>query len=233
MKSLFKKHYERQKRNSEAVKHSVSSAESGMSIATVGRSHAEADDTLNKSKDTPENFFSQTRSLCALNESVKSQKGGSIGSLKQVVDCGSCQPAQPNSAEAEHVTVCVENSGCERSNRRRLLSESNLPHIGRFCVSDDSADNQKHHNNNTLKQDNVQVIESKIFSQTKSENQDHAEWRARKNDTELHRDSVSAVNIEHQRIQNPVAPRGVLKVPKKVRLWDGESKHALFLTLNL
>jgi len=91
MKSLFKKHYQRQKQNSAPVKHRVSSAESKIGVATVERSHAEVDDTPSNSHNIPEKILLQPGSLSIMNESVRSQNGESTVSLKQVVDCGSYQ----------------------------------------------------------------------------------------------------------------------------------------------
>ena len=247
MKSLFKKHYQRKKRYSAAaVTHLESSAESKTGVATVERSHAEADDTPYSSKNISEKILSQPGSLSTLNESIMSQNGESTGILKQVVDCGSYQQTQPNIAAAEHLTVSIESCSCERSNRKQSNSEGNgarnsssnvlednLPHTERFGILNESNDSLKHHSHNILKEDNVQVIENKIFSQVQSENQDLTCWRARKNDVELYRGSVSADNVAHQRIQNAAAARRSLTAPKKVRIWDGKSKCATFLILTL
>jgi hypothetical protein len=245
MKSLFKKHYQRQKQISAADKHHVSSAESKIGVATVERSHAEADDTPSNSKNIHEKILSQPGSLSILNESVTNQKGESSGALKQVVDFGSYQETQPNSAAAEDLKVSVESGSCEKSNRKqssskgngarnssRNLLEDNLPHTGRFGILNESTDNQKRHSSNILKEDNVQVIENKIVSQVQTKNQNFTR-RVRKSDIELYRDSASADNIRHQRIQNAVATGRSVKVPKKVRVWDGESKYASFLILTL
>ena len=190
--------------------------------------------------------MSQTGSLNTLNESVESQKGESTDILKQIVDCGSYQQTQPNSAAAEHLTLSVESCSCESSNRGRSLSEgsgsrnsssnvpeNNLSHTERFGIWNESADNQKHCSDKILKQDHVHVIGSKILSQVQSENQDLTSLRARKNTIELYGDSASADNTGHQKIQNTAATRGILMVPKKVRIWDGESKCASFLILSL
>lgn len=246
MKSLFKKHYERNKRNNAAVKHPVSLAESKSNVATVERLHAEEGDTPYDSKNISDKILSQARSLSTLSDSVESQKGESTDIRKQVVDYGSYQQTQPNSATAEHLTVSVDSCSCERSNRGRSLSEgndarnsssnvpdNNLSHTGRFGISVEGTDIEKYHSDNILKQDKVHVVESKIFSQVKCENQDHTHLTARKDDIELHRDSASADNIGHQKIQNTAAARGFQMVPKKVRIWDGESKCASFLILNL
>ena len=238
IKSLFKKHYQRQKQISAAVKHHVSSAESKIGVATVERSHAEAYDTPSNSKNIPEKILSQPGSLSILNESVMSQNGESTDILKQVVDFG-------NSAAAEHLKVSIQSGSCEKSNRKQSSSEGNgarngssnvlednLPHTGRFGILNESTDNQKHHSSNILKDDSLQVIENKIFSQVQTKNQDLM-WRFRKNDIELYRESASADNIRHQRIQNAAATGRFMKVPKKVRIWDGESKYASFLILTL
>jgi len=226
MKSLFKKHYERQKQNSADVKHHVSSPESRIGVATVVRSHAEADDTPRNSKNIPEKILSRPGSLSLLNERVTSQNGESTDILKQVVDCRSYQETQPNSAAAE---VSIES---ERSNRKQSSNEGNgarngssnvlednLPHTGRFGTLIESTDNQKHHSSSILKDDNVQVIENKIFSQVQTENQDLS-WRVRKDNIELYRDSASAVNRGRQRKQNAAAAVRFMKVPKKVRSGD-------------
>jgi hypothetical protein len=245
MKSLFKKHYQRQKLNSAAVKHCVSSAESKIGVATVERSHAEADDTPSNSKNIPEKILSQPGSLSILNESVTSQNGESTDILKQVVDRGSYQETQPNSAAAEHLKVSIESGNCKRSNRKQSSSEGNcarngssdvlednLPHIGRFGILNESTDSQKHHSSIILKEDNVQVIENKIFSEVQTENQDRT-WRVRKSDIELYRHSASADNIGHQRIKNAAATGHFGTVPKNVRIGNGESKYASFLILTL
>jgi len=241
MKSLFKKHHQRQKQINAAVKHHVSSAESKIGVATVERSHAEADDTPSNSKNIPEKILSQPGSLSVSNESVTSQNGDSTDVLKQVVDFGSYQETQPNSAAAEHLKVSVESGSSEKSNRKQSSSEGNgarngssnvlednLPHTGRFGILNESTDNKKHHSNNILEEDNVQVIENKIVSQVRTKNQDLTR-RVRMSDIELYRDSSSANNIKHQRIQNAAATRRSVKVPKKVRVWEGESKYSLFL----
>jgi len=245
MKSLFKKHYQRQKQYSPHVKHHVSSAESKAGVATVERTHAEVRDTPSNSKIIPEKILSQPGSLSILNESVTSQNGESTDILKQVVDCGSYQETQPISAAAEHLEVSIESGSSERSNRKQSSSEGNgagsgssnvleddLPHSGKFGILHESTDNQKHHSSNLLKEDNVQGIENKIFSQVQTENKDHTQ-RARKNDIKLYRDSASASNTGHKRIQNAAAAGHLMTVPKKVRIWDGESKYASFLILSL
>jgi hypothetical protein len=239
MKSLFRRHYQRQEKNSAGVKHPVSSAERRTGVATVERSHAEADDTPSNSKNVPEKILSQRGSLSLLNESVTSQNGESTDILQQVVDCRSYQETQPNSAAAEHLEVSIESDSCERSNRKQSSNEGkgssnvledNLPHTGRFGALIESTDNQKRHSSNILKDDNVQVIENKIFNQVQTENQDLS-WRVRKDNIELYRDSASAVNRGHQRKQNAAAAVRFMKVPKQVRSGDGESKYASFLIL--
>jgi hypothetical protein len=130
-----------------------------------------------------------------------------------------------------------------RSNRKQSRSEgngarnssSNVPednfsYPGGFGILNKSTDNKKRHSSNILIEDNVQVIENKIFSQgqVQSDNQDLTRLTARKNDVELYRGSASADDLRHQRIPNAVATG-----PKKVRIWDGESKCALFLILIL
>jgi len=245
MKSLFKKHYERQRQCSAGVKNHVSSGESRIGVATVERSHAEADDTPSNSKNIPEKSLSQRGSLSLLNERVTSQNGESTDILKQVVDCRSYQETQPNSAAAGHLEVSIESDSCERSNRKQSSNEGNgarngssnvlednLPHTGRFGTLIESTDNQKHHSSNILKDDNVQVIENKIFSQVQTENQDLS-WRVRKDNIELYRDSASAVNRGRQKKQNAAAAVRFMKVPKKVRSGDGESKYVSFLILTL
>jgi hypothetical protein len=235
MKSLFRKHYQRQNQNSAAVKHHVSSPESKIGVAAVERSHAEADYTPRNSKNIPENIWSHPGSLSILNESVTSQNGESTDILKQVVDCGIFQETQPS----------IESGSCERSNRKQSSSEGNgarnsssnvlednLPHTGRFGGLNESTDNQKRHSSNILKEDNVQVIKNEIFSQVQTENQDLTR-RVRKNDIEVYRDSASADNRRHKRIQNAAAKGRSVKVSKKVRIEDGESKYASFLILNL
>jgi hypothetical protein len=243
MKSLFKKHYQRQKQSSAAGKHHESSAENRIGVATVERSHAEADDVPSNSKNIPEKILSQPGSLSILNESVTSQNGESTDIPKQVVDFGSYQETQPNSAAAEHLKVSIENSSCEKSDRKQSSSEGsgarnsssdvledNLPHTGKFGILNESTDSQKHHSSNILKEDNVQVIDNKIVSQIQTKNQNLTR-RVRKNDTELYRDRAPADNKGHRRIQNAAATGRFMKVPKKVRVWDGdaESKYASFL----
>lgn len=242
MKSLFKKHYERQKRISAAAKHRVSSSESRIGVAAVEKSHAEADDTRSNSKNIPEKILSQPGSLSILNESVTSQNNESTDILKQVVDCESYQETQPDSEAAEHLKVSIESGSCERSNRKQSskgnssrngssnVLEDNLPHTGRFGVLNESTDNQKHHSSNVVKEDNVQVIENKIFSQVQTETQDLTQ-RVRKNDIRLYRDSASADDKGRQRIQNATTAGRSMKVPKHVRVWNGESKYASFLIL--
>jgi len=245
MKSLFKKHYQRQKQYSARVTHHVSSAESKIGVATVERTRAEVDDTPSNSKNIPEKILSQPGSLSILNESDTSQNGESTDILKQVVDYGSYQEAQSISAAAEHLQVSIESGSSERSNRKQSSSEGNgtrsgssnvlednLPHSGKFGILNESTDNQKHHSSNLLKEDNVQGIENKMFSQVQTENQDHT-WRGRKNDIKLFRGSASTANTGHQRIQNAAATGHFMTVPKKVRIWDGEFNYASFLILTL
>jgi len=245
MKSLFKKHYQRQKQNSAPIKHRVSSAESEIGVAAVERSHAEVDDTRSNSDNIPEKILSQPGSLSIMNEIVRNQNGQSTASLKQEVDCGSYQETQPNSVAAEHLKVSVESGSCERSNRKqsssegngarngsRNVCEDNLPHTGRFGILNESTNNQKHHNSNHLKEGNVQVIKNKIFNQVQTENEGLTQ-RVRRYDIELYRDSASADNRGHHRIQNAVATGHFMTVPKKVRIKDGESKYTSFLILNL
>jgi len=110
---------------------------------------------------------------------------------------------QPNSAAAEHLKVSIEGSSCERSNRKQSSSEGNgarngssnvlednLPHTGRFGILNESTNNQKHHSSNHLKEENVQGIKNKIFSQVQTENEGLI-WRVRKNDIELYRQCIS------------------------------------------
>jgi hypothetical protein len=241
MKSLFKKHYERQKRSSAAVKHIENAAESKVGVATVERSRAEADGTLRNSKNIPENILSQRVRWSTLNESVTTQSGESTDIQKQVVDRGSSQQTQPNSSAADHLYVSTESCSSVRSNSKQSSSEgngarnssSNVPednfsNTGGFGILNESTDNQKHHSNNILIEDNVQVIENKIFSQVQFDNQDLARRRVRKSDIELYRGSVSADDKGHRRIPNAAATG-----PKKVRIWDGESTCASFLILIL
>ena len=245
MKSLFKKHYQRQKQYSAPVKHHASSAESKIDVTTVERTLTEVGDTPSNSKNIPEKILSQPGSVSVLNESVTSQNGDSTDILKQLVDFGSYQETQPFSAAAEHLKVSIESGSSERSNRKQSSSEENvarsgssnvlednLPHSGKFGILNENTDNQKHHSSILLKKDNVQVIENKIFSHVQTENQDHMR-RVRKNDIKLYRDSASAANTGHQRIQNAAATGHFMMVPKKVRIWDGESKYASFLILTL
>jgi hypothetical protein len=96
----------------------------------------------------------------------------------------------------------------------------------------ESTDNQKRYSSNILKEDNVQVIENKIFSQVQTENKDLTQ-RVRKDNVELYRDGASAVNRGHQRKQNAAAAVHFMKIPKEVRSGDGESKYASFLILTL
>jgi len=245
MKSLFRKHYQRQKQYSAHVKHHVSSAESKIGVATVEKSYDEVDDTQSNSKNIPEKILSQPGSSSILNESVTSQNGESTDILNQVVDCGSYQETQPISAATEHLKVSIESGSCERSNRKQSSSEGNgvrngssnilednLPHTGRFGILNESTDNQKHHSSNLLKKDNVQRIENKLFSQVQTENQDRT-WRVSKNDIKLYRGGASAANTGHQKNQNAAVTGRFMTVPKKVRIWDGESKYASFLILSL
>jgi hypothetical protein len=243
MKSLFKKHYERTKRGSAAVNHPARSAESKVGVATVERSRAEADGTPRNFKNVPESILSQPVRWSTLNESVTSQRGESTDIQKQVVDRGSYQQTQPNSSAADHLAVSTESHSSVRSNRKQSSSErnrarnstgnvpeDNFSYPRRFGVLNKSTDSKKRHSSNILIEDNVQVIENKIFSQSQvqSDNQDLTRLRARKNDVELYRASASVDDIQHQRIPNAVATG-----PKKVRIWDGESKCALFLILIL
>ena len=237
IKSLFKTHYQRQKQNS--------SAERKIGVAAVERSHGEVDDTLSNSKKKPEKMLLQPGSFSILNESDRSQNGESAASLKQVVDCRTYQETHPNSAAVEHLKVSIESGSCERSNRKQSSSEGNgarngsskvlednLPHTGRFGILNESTDSQKHHSSNHLIKDIVQGIEKKIFSQVQTENQSLTR-RVRKNDVELYRDSASADNRGHHRLQNAAATGRFMTVPKKVPIGDGESKYASFLMLTL
>lgn len=245
MNTLFKKHYQRQKQNKAAVKHHASSLEKKTGVATVQRSRDKADDTPSNSENIPEKISSQPGSLSRLNESVTSQNSESTDILTQVVDRGRYQETQSKSAAAEQLKVSIESGSCEKSNGKQSsheengarngssnVLEDNLPHTGRFGILNESTDSQKHHSSNLLIEDNVQGIENKVLSQVQTENRDLT-WRVRKNDRELYKHSASAGNIGHQRVQN-AAPKGrFMKVPKKVRVWSGESKYASFLILTL
>lgn len=237
MKSIFRKHYERNKRNNVAVRNPVIPVESEINVAVEKRSHTESGDISSSGKDISENNVLQKGSLNMLNESVNSQKDDGSNVFKPVAECRNYQQMQPNITATKYYAVSEKNNSRATAGRRshtegdeawssRSVSESHLSQIPNGCI-----DNQKHGSSNVLRsmgdwqQDNMQMIKSKTFSQAQFENEDLAHWKPEKDGMELRMSD----NVRCQRNQNSAPPRGFVAVPKKVRIWDGEYIYTSFL----
>jgi hypothetical protein len=237
MKSLFKKHYQRKKRDSVAAKHVAVSVESKSNVAAERQSHAEAGDIPSNGNNISEDSFSQIGSLSTLNESVNSQKGDSSNILKQVYDYGNYQQMQPNSAAAKHLPLSIESSRSATAERRtphingtqrnKSISENNLSQIGSLNLLNESVNTQTHSSSNILEhtddceRDDVQMIKNKTSSQLQFENEDRAR-KLRQDGMELNRGRASANNVRHQRHRNTATTGDYRMMPKRVRIWDGE-----------
>jgi hypothetical protein len=235
MKSLFRKHYERNKRNNKAVKNPVIPAESEINIAVEKRSHAEPGDVPSSGNNISDNNVFQMGSLNMLNESVNSQKDDNTNVLKQVADCRNYQQMQPDIETTKHYAISVESSSRAAAGRsshtegdeawsNRSVSESHLSQIQSLTIPNGRVDNQKHDSSSVLRhmgdwqQDNMQVMKSKTFSQAQFENEDVAHWKPQKDGMELKMSN----NVRCQRNQNSAPTRGFVVVPKKVRISGGE-----------
>jgi hypothetical protein len=234
MKSLFRKHYQRNKRNNIAVKHPVIPVESENNVAVEKRSYTETGDIPSRGNNISENSLLQIGSLSTSNENVSSQKDDSSNVLKQVIDYRNYQQMQPSIATDKHSTISVESSSRATAKRshteedgtwsNRSKSESHLSQIRSLTILSESVDSQKHGSSNVLnhagdrQQDNMQVIKSKTFSQVQFKNEDLAHWKPQQDGMEL---KISN-NVRCQRNQNAAPSRGFVVVPKKVRIWDGE-----------
>jgi hypothetical protein len=231
MKSLFRKHYERSKRNSVAVKNPVIPVESEINVAVEKRLYAEPGAVPNSGNNISENNVLEMGSLNILNESVNSQKDDSSNVLKQVADYRNKQQMQPNISATKRSAVFVESSSraaAERSHaedgtwRSRSVCENHISQIQSLTILNGSADNQKRGSSNVLRhmgdwqQDNMQV--NKTFSRAQFENEDLAHRKPQQDGMEL---KISH-NVRFQRNQNAAPTRGFVVVPKKVRIWDGE-----------
>jgi hypothetical protein len=231
MKSLFKKHYERKKRNNGAAKHvALTLEESKINLVAEKQSH-EAGDIPSNGNNMSEDTISQ--SLSTLNDSVASHKHESSNILKQVHDCENYQQMQQNNAEAKHQEVSAESSSAtaERrsgTRRSRSVSENNLSQTGSLHSLHKSVNTQTCGSNNIMKRtggyekNDVQVIKNKTFSQAQLENEDLAHWKPRQNYVELNSGRALANNVRHQINQNTSGAGSYVTMPKRVRIWDGE-----------
>jgi hypothetical protein len=232
MKSLFKKHYQRQKRNSVAAKHVAVSLESKTSIAADTQLHAEADDIPSSGNNISGDSFPQIGSVNTLNDSVNSQKDDNSNILKEVFGYGDYQQMQPNSSAVEHPALSIENSenatDINGTQRNVSVSENNSSQIGCSNLLNEGAGTRTHSSSNILRytgdceRDNIQMIKNETFSQLQVENVGSSHWKPGQDSMELNRGYVSANDVRHERHQNVATTAGCRTMPKRVRIWDGE-----------
>jgi hypothetical protein len=217
MKSLFRKHYERERRNNAAIKQRVIPVES---VTVEKKSRAELDCVPSTGN---ENNVSQIGSLNTPNEDVSN-------ALEQVADCRHYQQMQPNKATgsvasssrtAAEGQLHAEGDGTQSS---RSVSECHLSQIQSLTVLNETDDCQKRGSSNVRRytgdwqQNNVQVINRKTFRRAQFENGNVAHWKSLQDGKELR----ASNNVGCQRNKNSPPTRGFAVVPKKVRIWDGK-----------
>jgi hypothetical protein len=233
MKSLFRKHYERKKRNNVAIKHPVSQTENEID-ESVKKKYAELDYAPCIGNTVHEDVL-QTGSLHTLNESVMTQNDDCSNVLKQVADCRNYRQMQPDVATTEHSVVSVAGSsrataeGHSHTKEDGTLNNRSVSHCHSsqtqsLTVLNESVGSQKPGSSNVLRrtsnlqQDNRQVSNSKTFPRTQFKSEDITHWKPQQDGEELRISN----NIKCQRTQNAGPGRSFAVVPKKVRIWDGE-----------
>jgi hypothetical protein len=230
MKSMFRKHYERKRRNNVAIKHPAIPVEHEVSVTVEKKSYAELDCVPSSgNNNVSENNELQIGSLTTRNENIRIQNGDGSNVWKQVAELRH-QQMQPNVAAAECSAGPVEGGskataeGQLHTWSRRSASECHLPQTQRLTVLNESADCQKCGSSNVQRytgdrqQDNMQAIDSKTFSRARFENEDVAHWKPEQDGLELGKSN----SVRRQRNRNSAPTRSFAVVPKKVRIWDGE-----------
>jgi hypothetical protein len=242
MKSLFKKHYERTKRNSTAVKCQARSLENNkINVVTEGSSHGETGVVTSNGNNISKNDLSRIGSVSMPSESGNSQKDDSSNILKQVAENRNYPYTQLSGVASEYLEVSVESSSNAATGRRRSHSERDdtqsdrcnkyqniLSHTGSLNLLNESMDSEKSGSSNILRhtgnyeRDSVEVSESKTFRQAQFKNEVLEHWKTRVDDMELSRSHAPANAVGHQRNHITRSTGGYVTVPKRVRIRNGE-----------